>query len=478
LAKELKELRRAVALEVWGNRYAVRALEEISRAYRDMLVELVDYAVRHKASLKTLHRVFYGKLRSRYPWLPTRVVKGCIRDALRIARSFRRSKARQYAWEIAREIIGFLGLNPRKKGDRKIIKEMWDVIYKTAREIAVYQLEREIKDGLRPEIKNITIHYSDQQDWELEDGVIKVRTHIGWVELHYRGDKHLWGYLYGGWELSKELKIKVDGSRIMAYLAFEKVAEVSYDPDNVVAVDINEDNVTAAVFVKGVLVGFVRIETNLGRIAIAYSERRKRISQERSTSNRAVKKALKKLREKERKEDIVHKVARVIEDLATRYNARVVIGDVYKDKDKILDRVSDDRMRHRIAQWSASKLVRILGQKPVHVESIYEGDTSRKDPFDHSRELSYTPAVIRVARVSGGLRVRVIKIRLRLARLSNGWVLDRDMVGALNIGLKALASNGSPVALGSTEPHAVWVKLVNPHRGLTQTTELRLIKSV
>jgi len=193
LARELKELRRAVALELWGNRYAVKALEEISRAYREMLVELVDYALRYKASLKTLHRVFYNKYRSKYPWLPTRVVKGCIRDALCIAKSFRRSKARQYAWEVAREIIGFLGLNPRKKGDRKIIKEMWDAIYSTARKIAVYQLEREIEEGLRPEIRNITIHYSDPQDWRLEDGVIRVRTHRGWVELHYRGDKHLWG---------------------------------------------------------------------------------------------------------------------------------------------------------------------------------------------------------------------------------------------------------------------------------------------
>jgi len=477
LAGELKELKRTVALEVWGNRYAVRALGEISRAYREMLVELVDYAVRYKASQVTLHRVFYRRFRSRYPWLPTRVVKGCMRDALWIARSFRRSKTRQYTWEIAREIIGSLGLNPRRKKDRKILKEIWDAIYKTAREIAIYQLEREIEEGLRPEIKSITIHYSDPQDWRLEDGVIRVRTHRGWVELHYRGDKYLWGYLYGGWELSKELKIKILGGKIMAYLAFERTAEVSYDPDNIVAVDINEDNVTAAVFVKGVLVGFVRIETNLGRIAIAYSERRKRISQGRSTCNRAVKKALERLREEERKEDIVHKVARVIEDLAMKYSARVVVGDVYKDKDKILDRVSDDRMRHRIAQWSASKLARILEQKPVHVESIYEGDTSRRDPFDQSRELSYAPAVIRVAMVSGGMRVRVIKIRLRLARLSNGWVLDRDMVGALNIGLRALSSGGRGMAFPSTEPHAVWAKLVNPHQGLAQTTEIKISKS-
>jgi len=46
---------------------------------------------------------------------------------------------------------------------------------------------------------------------------------------------------------------------------------VSYDPDNVVAVHINEDNVTAAVFMRGILEGFFRIETGLGRIAIAYS---------------------------------------------------------------------------------------------------------------------------------------------------------------------------------------------------------------
>jgi len=308
--------------------------------------------------------------------------------------------------------------------------------------------------------------------------VIRVRTHIGWAELHYRGDKQLWGYLYGGWKLSKELRIEVANGRITAYLAFEKVAKVSYDPDNVVAVDINEDNVTAAVFVGEILVGFVRVETGLGRIAIAYSERKKRISQGRSTSNRAVRKALERLREKERKDDIAYETAGVIEDLAVRHNARVVVGNVYKEKDKILDRVSDDRIRHRISQWSASKLVRILKQKPVHVESVDEGDTSRKDPFDQSKELSYAPAVIRVAMVSGGLRVRVIKIRLRLARLSNGWILDRHKVGALNIGLRALASGGSPMAFPSTEPHAVWAKLVNPHRGLAQATELRIIKSI
>ena len=62
---------------------------------------------------------------------------------------------------------------------------------------------------------------------------------------------------------------------------------------------------------------------------------------------------------------------------------------------------------------------------------------------------------------------RVVKARLRLAKLSNGLVLDRDVVGAVNIGLGYLSSDGSPVALGSTEPHEVRVKLVSPHQGLT-----------
>jgi len=115
----------------------VKTLGEMSKAYREMLVELVDYAVRYKASLKTLYNMFYRMSRYRYPRLPTRVVKGCIRDTLWIAKSFRRSKARQCTWEIAREIIGFLGLNPRRREDRKALKELWYMIYRTARKIAV-----------------------------------------------------------------------------------------------------------------------------------------------------------------------------------------------------------------------------------------------------------------------------------------------------------------------------------------------------
>ncbi|MEM1610094.1 MAG: hypothetical protein QXQ57_00425 [Sulfolobales archaeon] len=59
--------------------------------------------------------------------------------------------------------------------------------------------------------------------------------------------------------------------------------------------------------------------------------------------------------------------------------------------------------------------------------------------------------------------MKIIKIQMRLARLSNGLTMDREVIGAINIGLRYLSPDGSPMALGSTEPHGVRVKLLIPH---------------
>jgi transposase len=56
--------------------------------------------------------------------------------------------------------------------------------------------------------------------------------------------------------------------------------------------------------------------------------------------------------------------------------------------------------------------------------------------------------------------------------------MDRDVIGAINIGLKYLSSDGSPVALGSTGPHAARVKLVIPSLGPTPLTELKIFTSI
>jgi len=412
LEKLSKTLTRTVILDCYANRYARRALREIESAYREMLVEMVEYAVKYKASQETLHRVFYEKFREKYPWLPTRVIKGAYRDAARRAKSFRERK---------------------KKG-------------------------KAYKD--KPEVRRVTITYSDSQDWRLEDGVIKLRTHRGWVELRYRGHKQLRRYLYSGWRLASELRFKILGRKIVVYLSFTRELEVGYDNGNAVAVDVNENNVTIALFKNGSLTDVYRVETVLRGIVIAYSERR-RITRGNSTKVRGVRKKLRKLREKERKLDVLRKTAKLIESLAIENRAVVVVGNIDEEAKKRMEEDANNKLRHRIHQWSVKKLIELLDEKPIHVIRVSERGTSSRDPFTGRRVRRFKPLVIRSA-VKGLKKVKVVKVALRVAWV-NRRVLERDVVGAVNIGLKYLNSDGSPVALGSTGAHGVWVKLVIPH---------------
>ncbi len=63
------------------------------------------------------------------------------------------------------------------------------------------------------------------------------------------------------------------------------------------------------------------------------------------------------------------------------------------------------------------------------------------------------PLVIRIA-VKGGGRVGVLKVVFRIACV-NDQILERDVVGSINIGARFLHSDGSPVTLGSTSTHEV-----------------------
>ena len=74
--------------------------------------------------------------------------------------------------------------------------------------------------------------------------------------------------------------------------------------------------------------------------------------------------------------------------------------------------------------------------------------------------------------------MRVIKIQMRLARLSNGLTLDRDVIGAINIGLKYLSSDERGMAFPLTGPHAAWAKLVIPSLGPTPLAELKIFTSI
>ena len=423
-----KEVRRTVVVRCYTNKFARRALREIENAYKEMLREMVEYALEYGASQSTLHEVFYEKFRGRFPWLPTRAVKGAYRDAVRRAKSFRELKKRGKAY------------------------------------------------AEKPEVRRVTITYSDSQDWRTEDGAIKLRAHEGWVELRYKTHKQLRKYAHDGWRLTSELKLRIVGRKVIAYLTFTKGFEIACEPRNVVAIDVNENNVTVAVFEGGVLSDVYRVETGLGRMVIAYAERRKRITKGNSTKNSEVRKKLKRLREGERKLDVLRKTASFIERLAIEDRAAVVVGNINGRAKERMEENADNKLRHRIHQWSVSTLMKLLDEKPICVEKVSENGTSSRDPFTGSLIKEYEPLVIRTA-VRGLKRIKVMKTTLRVARVSDR-VVERDVVGAINIGLRFLSSDGRPVALASTGAHEVRVMLVSPHRGATPLDCLQLIEAM
>jgi IS605 OrfB family transposase len=293
--------------------------------------------------------------------------------------------------------------------------------------------------------------------------------------LHYRSHKQLHRYLYGGWRLASELRFKLLGRKIAVYLTFAKDFYINYNPRNVVAVDVNENNVTIALFRGGALADVYRVETNLGRIVIAYSERRKRITRSNSTKVREVRKKLRRLREGERKLDVLRKTAKFIERLAIENKAIAVVGNINEKAKETMERDASNKLRHRIHQWSVKKLIELLDEKPIHVVKVSERGTSSRDPFTGRRIKRFKPLMIRTA-VKGLKRVKVMKIVFRVAKMDER-ALERDVVGAINIGLKYLNTDGSPMVLGSTGTHEVWVKPVNPHQGATPANLFKAIHS-
>ena len=99
-SRQLKTLKRIIILEGWTNSIGKEALREVGDAYREMLGEMLCYALEHRASQSTLHRIFYNRFREEYPWLPKRIIKGCYRDAIRRARSFKKLKKKDKRKEI------------------------------------------------------------------------------------------------------------------------------------------------------------------------------------------------------------------------------------------------------------------------------------------------------------------------------------------------------------------------------------------
>jgi len=251
----LKTLKRTVKLEGdFLNEWKYRVLREVEEHQRKIVNEMIEVILSEglQTTRKKLHERFYSHYKEKYPFLPSRVIEGAYVVAGRIVKSFRERK---------------------KKG-----------------------LTRKDK----PEYKRVMITIPNM-DWRFNKVSVSLLTHKGWVEIPLKFTKQFTRYVHESWRVSQELKLRLVGRKVLVWLTFEREVEVESKEGNHISIGVNENNVTVAVFEGFKLKELRRYETGLGRIVMNYSLRREEITKGHSTKDELIKKKLRKLREKERK---------------------------------------------------------------------------------------------------------------------------------------------------------------------------------
>ena len=321
----LKTLKRTVKLESDSlNEWKYRVLKEVEEYQKKIVNEMIEVILSEglQTTRKKLHERFYNHYKEKYPFLPSRVIEGSYIVAGRIVKSFRERK---------------------KKG-----------------------LTRKDK----PEYKRVVITIPNTVNWRFNKVSVSVLTHKGWVEIPLKFTKQFTRYVYEGWRVSQELKLRLVGRKVLVWLTFEKEVEVDTKDGNHISIDVNENNVTVAVFEDFKLKELRRYETGLGRIVVNYSLRREEITKGHSTKDELIKKKLGKLRERERKIDVLRKTVKRITELARSLSAKVVVGKFSsRSKDK-MESNKNDKLRHRIHQWSVVKFLEMLKTQPIEVAAV------------------------------------------------------------------------------------------------------------
>jgi len=433
----LKTLKRTVKLESDPlNEWKYRVLREVEEYQRKFVNEMIEVILSEglPTTRKKLHERFYSYYKEKYPFLPSRVIEGSYIVAGRIVKSFRKRKKK--------------GLTGKGK----------------------------------PEYKRVVITIPNMVNWRFNKILVSVLTHKGWVEIPLKFTKQFTRYVYEGWRVSQELKLRLVGRKVLVWLTFEKEVEVETKDGNYISIDVNENNVTVAVFEGFKLKELRRYETGLGRIVVNYSIRREEITKGHSTKDELIKKKLRKLREKERKTDVLRKTVKRITELARSLSAKVVAGKFSSMSKDRMESNKNDKLRHRIHQWSVVKFVEMLKTQPIDVAEVSESYTSSINPFNGEKLKKSKQVVEKVIKVLNpylmtgsahkGGGIRVFKVNARY--LESGEVLlERDSIAPLNLARKV---DGRVVVFPSTSPNDLRVTVYDPLRGVP-VAELEVIKS-
>ena len=363
-------------------RKVFRVFVELEGMYRNMVEQLVMFAVENNVKTFTrLKALKYHEMRSIYPHLPSHYVYTACQDASTRAKSFLRLKR--------------LG-----------------------------QADKEY-----PEVRSISI-WLDDHLWK-PNGLasIRVATHRGWIPVDFEPHKQYWRYFNRGWKLASEAKIRLDrkNRQLTIYLTFVKEVE-EYKSRGYLPVDVNENNVT--VLIDGVAYLF---ETNVEKLILGYYYRRKRIQKRYDklygVKSRVKKKALRKFKERKRKQDIRWKIANLIVKTAYEKQYAIVLEKLgKKPANNMVKGIRDKQLHHRIFQASFRGIQRAVREKArehgVPIIYVNPKNTSKLCPL-HGVLIVYD----NVSRVGG------------CSKGGERW--HRDVVACWNLLLRALRGDGS-----------------------------------
>ncbi|NJE09401.1 RNA-guided endonuclease TnpB family protein [Thermococcus sp. MAR1] len=346
-------------------------LDELFQTYREIVNLLITYAFENNVtSFYRLKKETYKGLRKEYHELPSHYLYTACQMATAIFKSFRKR---------------------RKKG----------------------------KAEGKPIFKKEVIMLDDHLfKLDLENKTVKLSTPNGRIQLEFYPAKY--HERFKDWEVGQAWLVRTPKG-VFLNAVFSKEVEVE-EPKAFVGVDLNENNVTLSL-PNG---KFVQIITHEREIRTGYFVKRRKI-QQKIRSGRKRKELLEKYgrRERNRLNDLYHKLANKIVELAKKYGG-IVLEDLTEIRESI--RYSAE-MNGRLHRWSFRKLqsiieykaklkgVRVVFVNPAHTSSLCPICGEKLSPNGH----------------------RVLKCS------KCGFEADRDVVGSWNIRLRALKMWGVSV---------------------------------
>ena len=346
-------------------------LDSLFKTYRELVNFLITHAYENNlTSFYRLKKETYKGLRKEHPGLPSHYIYTACQMATSIYKSYRKRK---------------------RKG----------------------------KANGKPVFKKEVIMLDDHLfKLDLENKTVKLSTPNGRVQLEFYPAKY--HEKFKDWKVGQAWLVRTPKGTFLN-VVFSKEVEVE-EPKAFVGVDLNENNITLSL-PNG---EFIQIITHERELRTGYFVKRRKI-QQKIRAGKVKKELLEKygLRERNRLNDIYHKLANKIVEVAEKYGG-IALEDLTEIRESIRYSAGINGRLHR---WSFRKLQSIIEYKAklkgVRVVFVNPAYTSSLCP------------------VCGG---KLSPNGHRVLKCSNcGFEADRDVVGSWNVRLRALKMWGVTV---------------------------------